>query len=721
MERFICVHGHFYQPPRENPWMEELELQKSAFPYHDWNERITAECYGPNGAARLLDKDGRITGIVNNYAHISFNFGPTLLCWLERNDERTYQRILAADRESLDRFSGHGSALAQAYNHAILPLCNERDRRTQVVWGLRDFELRFDRKAEGMWLPETAVDLASLEELAEHGVLFTILAPRQARRIRKIGDDDWTDTKDGSIDPKRAYTVRLPSGRSLTLFFYDGPISQAVAFEGLLHDGPRFVSRLMSGFSDQEERPELVHVGTDGESYGHHHHFGEMALAYALKQIEDEGLARITNCGEFLELHPPSYEVEIYESSSWSCAHGVERWRSDCGCNAGRGKDWNQKWRGPLREALDELRDGMAEPFETQAARLLTSPWEARDLYVDLVTNRSRATRDEFFRRSARRALSAEEQQEVLELLEMQRHAMQMYTSCGWFFDDPSGIETVQNLAYAGRAMQLASVRFGEQGERLEGEFLSRLEGVLSNDPAEKNGRVIYEWRVLSQIVGFEHFVTGEGAAQRTGPSPQHFGYTVTKERETVVWDRGYRLLVGEARVTSTLTLESKLLTFAAASAGDERLIGSVAELSGNGYERLLEAIQSLPARSGRAGAQRTIETFLGPSRFEFTRAASPAPVTAEARMQGRVDAIVAAWRLRPASATRVRKVLEAVSLAQSRGFRFSKERLQVFCIELVGSTLPLVQAEADRGNRSAREWISKFSALRTTIGILVE
>ncbi|HEY2321618.1 MAG TPA: glycoside hydrolase, partial [Thermoanaerobaculia bacterium] len=319
--RFIAVHGHFYQPPRENPWLEAVETQDTAHPYHDWNERITFECYAPNASARILDDSDRILRIVNNYATMSFNFGPTLLSWLEVHAPETYAAIIDADRASRARFSGHGSAIAQAYNHIIMPLANARDRRTQVQWGIRDFEHRFGRKPEGMWLPETAVDTDTLEVLAAAGIRFTILEPGQAR--------------EAGIDPTMAYRCNLPSGRSIAIFFYDGPISRAVAFENLLARGEFLANRLAGAFDPSRTHDQLVNIATDGETYGHHHRYGDMALAYALHYIEERELATLTNYGEYLEKHPPVHEVEIRENTAWSCAHGVERWRSDCGCSTG--------------------------------------------------------------------------------------------------------------------------------------------------------------------------------------------------------------------------------------------------------------------------------------------------------------------------------------------------------------------------------------------------
>src|SRR2546423_4325479 len=450
--RFICIHGHFYQPPRENPWLEAVETQDSAHPYHDWNERVAAECYGPNAAARILDARDRIAKIVNNYASISFNFGPTLLSWLEQREPDVYAAIVDADRVSRDRFGGHGSALAQAYNHMILPLANERDKRTQVRWGACDFERRFGRRPEGMWLPETAVDVDSLEALAEEGIALTILEPHQAARWRRIGDDDWSEHA-GAIDPTMPYRCTLPSGRTMAIFFYDGPISRAVAFERLLARGENLAHRLLGAFSEGRTHPQLVNIATDGETYGHHHRYGDMALAYALDYINEQKLARVANYGQFLAEHPPERSVELIERTAWSCAHGIERWRSDCGCSTGGDAGWNQQWRTPLRDALDWLRDQVAELFETRGGDVLHDVWAARDDYINVVLDRSDESLRRFLLAHAREGARVET---VLEMLEMQRNAMLMYTSCGWFFNDISGIETVQVLHYAARVIQLA-------------------------------------------------------------------------------------------------------------------------------------------------------------------------------------------------------------------------------------------------------------------------
>ncbi len=488
-EHYVCIHGHFYQPPRENPWTGRIERQPSAEPFHDWNERITAESYEPNTHAKILGPAGEVAEYVNNFTRISFNFGPTLLRWMEGAAPSTYQAIIEADRLSRRHFSGHGGAVAQAYHHSILPLANHRDRVTEVRWGIRDFEHRFNRAPEGIWLAETAVDLETLEILADEGLRFTILSPFQAHRVRPPGNPAWLDLPAGTIDPRRAYQIQLPSGRSFSLFFYDGELARGVAFGGLLSNGERLARLLIDTISGSPDA-QLAQIATDGESYGHHHHFGEMALAYALKEIERSRQARLTVYGEFLERHPARWHVEILENSSWSCAHGVERWRSDCGCHTGALAGWNQSWRGPLRDSLNWLRDEAAKLYEREADGLLNDPWEARNDYVGLLLNRSQAAQARFFSRwSARKRLSRDQKARIRHLLELQRYSLMMFTSCGWFFNDIAGIETVQILRYAGRLIELARAIADTD---LEPPFLTRLEAAQSNNPAEGNGRQIY-------------------------------------------------------------------------------------------------------------------------------------------------------------------------------------------------------------------------------------
>jgi len=588
MERYLCIHGHFYQPPRENPWLEAIELQDSAYPYHDWNERITAECYAPNAVARIVDGANQIVKLVNNYAKISFNFGPTLLSWLEAKAPAVYQAILAADRESQRKFSGHGSALAQVYNHVIMPLANRRDRVTQIRWGIRDFERRFERAPEGMWLAETAVDLETLELLVEAGIRFTILAPHQAARVRKIGENSWTKINGAAIDPSRAYRQTLPSGKTIALFFYDGPIARAVAFEGLLSHGGQFIGKLLGGFTGERDGPQLMHIATDGESYGHHHRFGDMALAYTLEQIEAKQLARLTNYGEFLVTFPPTHEVEVVQKSSWSCAHGIDRWWSDCGCNSGGHPGWNQAWRTPLRDALDWLRDQVAPPWKTIAGELFKNPWAARDAYIDVILDRSAANLEKFFARHAAHPLTASEQTTALKLLELQRQALLMYTSCGWFFDDLSGIETVQVIQFAARAVQLAEEVFGGL---LEEQCIDRLARAVSNLAEHGNGREIYEKFVRPARVDWErvgaHYAVSSLFA---GYPAQARVYCYRAEQKAwQIFEAGKaKLAVGRINLTSEITKESSELVFGALHMGDHNVNGGVRPFLGEEVEAYL-------------------------------------------------------------------------------------------------------------------------------------
>ncbi len=588
--RYICVHGHFYQPPRENAWLEAIELQDSAYPYHDWNERIANECYEANANSRILDEQGRIVQIVNNYRNISFNFGPTLLAWLEEHTTAVYDKIIQADLQSRERFSGHGSALAQAYNHMILPLANPRDKQTQVYWGIRDFEQRFGRKPEGLWLPETAVDLATLDVLAAHDILFTILSPYQAKRVRPIGEAKWRAVDDGSIDPKMPYLQRLPDGRSLAIFFYDGPISQAVAFERLLKNGEVFANRLIGGFDDARKGPQLVHIATDGESYGHHHRHGDMALAYALDTIESNGYARLTNYGEYLALYPPTHEVEIFENTSWSCAHGIERWCSDCGCHTGQNPDWNQSWREPLRNALDWLREALAPVYEDQMKHpYLKDPWQARNDYIDLILNRSQATLEQFLARHAVQGLSPADRITMLKLLEMQRHLMLMYTSCGWFFEELSGIETVQVIQYAGRAIQLCRETSAID---LEPEFLEHLSRAHSNLSEMGDGRSIFTRFVKPAGLDLEKVAAHYAISslfEDYPPEASIFCYAASRQNYRNAEVGKAKLAVGQVTVTSNITTEAAAFQFGVLHFGDHTLTCGIGNIADEEYFRRLQ------------------------------------------------------------------------------------------------------------------------------------
>ena len=465
----LMIHGHFYQPPRENPWTGIVEEQPSAAPFHDWNERIHSECYGPNAFAVITDPTTGEPRTINNYANISFNFGPTLLSWLHRSHPDTYARIVSADRESIEKRSGHGNAIAQAYGHAILPLCNQRDLRTQIRWGLADFRHRFGRVAEAIWLPETACNDDVMNALIEEGLRFVILAPHQAARVCTdvrtrsgsdgvdLNDPEWRDVTDRSIDTSVPYNYRHrdASDRTIAVFFYDGLTSRAIAFENLL----RSSRELVDAFARSISGKDMISVATDGETYGHHFKFGDICLARALTVEARERNLRMTNYGEFLDTNPPPLEVQINngpngEGTSWSCPHGVSRWIRDCSCQTGGQPDWNQEWRTPLRRALDFLRDENAKHFEATGGSLFTDPWQARDDSIVLMLDQY-YSREQFLFEHTGRWLSADEQQRALTYLELQRMLVLMYTSCGWFFSDIAGIETIQILSYAARGIDL--------------------------------------------------------------------------------------------------------------------------------------------------------------------------------------------------------------------------------------------------------------------------
>lgn len=552
--RFVCIHGHFYQPPRENPWLEDVEVEDSAAPYHDWNERITAECYAPNAVSRILDGEGKIIELVSNYEKMSFNFGPTLLSWLDRHRNGVYHQILEADRRSVTDHTGHGNAIAQCYNHAIMPLASRRDKLTQVRWGIADFESRFGREPEGMWLAETAVDTATLQVLAEHGIKFTILSPHQAQAVRAPGED-WRDVSHRRIDPTRAYRCQLNEGKHIDLFFYDAPVSHDISFENLLRSGDRFAERLVSSFDNRREHAQLVSVATDGETFGHHFKFGEMALAYALGKIGREGLARITNYAEYLELHPPTHEVKISENTSWSCAHGVERWRSDCGCNSGN-THHHQRWRGPLREALDWLRDKLDIVFEHQGSALLRDVWAALDDYIAVILDRSAKTRDAFLDKHARHQLPDNEKVNIWRLLEMQRHAALMYTSCGWFFDDISNIETVKNIEYASRSIQLAREASGAE---LEPQFVALLVKVPGSKPHLSNGAQVYDVLVKPSITSLKKGLAHYGISslvEEYAPEQRIFSFEFDRQDYRQEKTLARTIAIGSVNVRSGITRE---------------------------------------------------------------------------------------------------------------------------------------------------------------------
>ncbi|MTJ53301.1 DUF3536 domain-containing protein [Anabaena sp. UHCC 0253] len=513
---YVTVHGHFYQPPRENPYLDAIERQPSAAPFHDWNERIHWECYRPNAFARVLNDKGEVVKIVNNYEYMSFNIGPTLMSWLERYDVELYQRILEADAKSCDRLNGHGNAIAQVYNHIILPLANERDKYTQIRWGKEDFRSRFGRDPEGMWLAETAVDYATLEALVAEGIKFIILAPSQAQRCRPLSTEDnpdsqWHEVGGNQIDPTRPYRCYLDSKESakkstpyIDIFFYDGPISRDMGFSDVVYNSHHFAGRIGAAIRGDHRQSQLISVATDGETFGHHKKGTEKTLAYAfIGEFPRHGWT-VTNFAHYLSLNTPSWEVKLKSVTAWSCAHGVDRWQDDCGCG-GEGGVWHQKWRRPLRNALNWLRDQLTEVYEEYGSLLFRDPWQARDEYIQVMGDRTTTNISRFLSRHQTRKLQAAEQVEALRLLEMQRHSLLMFTSCGWFFEEISRPEGTQILRYASRALELAGDVAGIQ---LEKAFIKRLSLAPSNVEEFKHGAEIYRQLVLTAQIGFKQVAT---------------------------------------------------------------------------------------------------------------------------------------------------------------------------------------------------------------------
>ncbi len=630
-QRFVCVHGHFYQPPRENAWLETIEIQDSAAPYHDWNARINHECYAANGSSRILNNHNKIVRIVNNYSRMSFNFGPTLLAWMEKCAPLSYQRVLDADRVSQERFGGHGNAIAQVYNHVILPLAETQDRITQIRWGIADFEHRFGRKPEGMWLAETAVNMETLDLLAQHGIRFTILAPHQCARIRAISTEQdpeapvWNDTENADVDPTQPYLVRTLAGRSIAVFFYDGPVSRAIAFEGLLNNGGDMARRLLRGYRENGHAGQLVHIATDGESYGHHHRHGDMALAYALDWIEENSDARLTNYGQFLEEFPPTHEAEIYEDTSWSCSHGIERWRADCGCGTGGDPEWNQKWRAPLRAALDWLRNNVRPLWTRAATQLFKDHKAARDGYVRVLLDRGSISQQMFFDVHAAHPPGKEEQIKILKLMELERHIQLMYTSCGWFFDDLAGIETVQIISYAARVLQLAAELFGSAGAALEAEFLVRLTEARSNLQEPANGADIYRKNVAPQKISLEQVGARYAIISLFEEQPEkttQYCYQVRRRSGEILTSGRGRFAYGQAEIASQVTLEWENVDYAVLHLGDQNLSAAVRQTdatNGNSFQDFATEIREAVAHADLPEAMRLFVRDFGSAGYSLS------------------------------------------------------------------------------------------------------
>jgi alpha-amylase/alpha-mannosidase (GH57 family) len=601
----LVIHGHFYQPPRENPWTGEIERQESAAPFHDWNARIVAECYEPNARSRVLDEHGRIRDIVNNYERISFNVGPTLRSWLNEAAPDVVAALTEGDRASQRRL-GHGNAIAQAYNHMILPLATRRDRQTQIRWGIREFEVRFGRRPEAMWMPETAVDAQSMELLVQAGMRYVILSPAQALRWRPVGESRWISAAEAELDPRRPYRWQLrdaqgrPQGdHGIDVCFYHAPLSRGISFQHYLRDAGTLASRIAEAATGGPPEP-LILIATDGESFGHHEKFGDMCLATLFAREAPVRGFSVTNLAAFLETHRPAWEVELLPQSAWSCSHGVGRWREDCGCSTGGGPGWTQRWRRPVREGLDRLRDALAEIFEEETAPLLQDGWAARDDYIELLLDPAAAAREGFFARHARRPLSEEERARALRLLEMQHQAMLMYTSCGWFFSDISGIETLQNLRYAWRAIELAETLAPLD---LEAVLLEHLERAKSNVPAHKDGRHLWEREVRPSRVRAEDATARlllEGVLGREVTPQVRFRWSLTPD--PIAREDG--LTLAGVRAVSQVTGEA--LRFAGGCRREGRF-------------DFLAAIAPWPAALGWEGFVPEARTALGPGHADLT------------------------------------------------------------------------------------------------------
>jgi alpha-amylase/alpha-mannosidase (GH57 family) len=582
---YVVVHGHFYQPPRENPYLDTVERQPSAAPNHNWNERIHHECYRPNAFARIVNEREAVMEIVNNYEYLSFNFGATLLNWLERYDVETYQRILEADRRSCERLQGHGNAIAQVYNHIIMPLANERDKLTQIRWGKEDFRSRFGRDPEGMWLAETAVDYPTLAALISEGIKFIILAPSQAQRCRPFPSQDfpqpeWQEVGGSQIDPTRPYRCFLQSQECssestdphsplatshspfIDIFFYDGPISRDMGFADVLNHVGHFAGRLGQAIRGDHRPAQLLAVATDGETFGHHKGGTEKCLAYAFTHEFPNRGWTVTNFAHYLALNPPVWEVELKPVTAWSCSHGVDRWQADCGCG-GEGGVWHQKWRRPLRDSLDWLRDQFCQIYQEAGSKLFQDPWRARDAYIAVIRDRSLATLNQFLACHQTHGLSASERVDALRLLELQRHSLLMYTSCGWFFEELSRPEGVQILRYAARAIELAEEITGEP---LEKNFVRRLGSAPSNIELFKNGAEVYRQLVAPAQITLEQ-VAAHYAIQSLFANPNReqrvYCYTAYQSDYQLQRMGALTLAIGRLQLSSEITRETADLAFA--------------------------------------------------------------------------------------------------------------------------------------------------------------
>jgi alpha-amylase/alpha-mannosidase (GH57 family) len=656
---YVTVHGHFYQPPRENPYLDAIERQPSAAPFHDWNERILNECYRPNAFARVLNERSELVGIVNNYEYMSFNIGPTLMSWLERHDMEVYQRILEADAKSSERLHGHGNAIAQVYNHIIMPLANERDKQTQIRWGKEDFKSRFGRDPEGIWLAETAVDYATLQALVDEGIRFIVLAPSQAQRCRFLPTQDdphpqWFEVGGSQIDPTRPYRCYLKPSLSIAssplsttnaassddieglpyidIFFYDGPISRDMGFSDVVYNSHHFAGRVGAAVRGDHRPAQLISVATDGETFGHHKKGTEKTLAYAfIGEFPRHGWT-VTNFAHYLSLNPPSWEVELKSITAWSCAHGVDRWQEDCGCG-GEGGVWHQKWRRPLRDALNWLRDQLIEVYEEHGSKLFHDPWLARDEYIQVLRDRSPANVTRFLSHHQTHKLTAVEQVDALRLLEMQRHALFMFTSCGWFFEEISRPEGTQILRYAARALELAG---DVAGVHLEKGFVQRLGLAPSNVEDFKHGAEIYRQLVLTAQIGFKqvaaHYaITSLFNHHKNTPSAQDgdqhlkayqkrvYCYTANELDYQMQRMGALSMAVGHLKLVSDITWESENLMFAVLHLGGWDFHCCIQQFTGRrDYTQLKERLFASLQKASAAHAILVMTQLFGDEAFSL-------------------------------------------------------------------------------------------------------
>jgi len=564
----LVVHGHFYQPPRENPWTDEVPREPDATPFHDWNARIHAECYRANAYARIVAGTNKIKSLVNNYDRLTFDFGPTLARWLERHDAQAARRIREGDATQRQRL-GQGGGLAQVWAHPITPLLSPHDRRTQIAWGLHDFRRRFGRDAEGIWLPETAVNTPTLEALIDAQIRFTILAPEQVAAVRQPGKD-WVSVNANTLDTGRLYRWPHPdgSGRSIALAIFDGPVSRNLAFGTASRDAGTFLAAVRdAGDRSSAEGQGLVLAATDGELYGHHKKFADLTLAYATDIAAASAGIEVTNLASFLEHQPPTWEAQLNtgpdgEGTAWSCSHGVGRWCRDCGCAMDTSRGWSQAWRGPLREALDRLRDGAARFFADAGDDFFADPWQARDAYGEIV-DAPPEERIRYLQSLGRGPLKrgqAHAARRALGLMEMQRSLLLMYASCAWFFDDIAGLESMIGLRRAAHAIDVWRSLGGRPPESA---FLDILANAKSNQPVLGTGAYVFRRVCQARVTPARAVARAAFAALASAPATLRevpgFDVAIVPEPSAAG-----RPLAGQATVVHRRTGETAELAFSA-------------------------------------------------------------------------------------------------------------------------------------------------------------